>query len=293
VTLDSRDTRIEISRREKKEKIKVALAQIISQREDKNGNLGKIEDFTIKAKEEDADIVIFPELSLTGYVLRDQIYELAETIPGPSTKKITTLAKETKTHIILGLPELSQKTKATVFNTAIFVDPEGSIKKYRKMYLPTHSVFEEKRYFRPGYQSVSFDTAVGNVGLLICYDIFFPEVCRLTRLKGAQLLVCISASPAIRRNYFETLTVARAIENTAFLVYVNLAGVEDGLQFWGGSRIVSPTGDLLVKAKYDVEDLVICDVDYKDIRTAEPFIPTLRDLRPELFDELRRQAEVL
>jgi predicted amidohydrolase len=276
-----------------KEKIKVALAQISSQREDKNGNLGKIEDFTIKAKEEDADIVIFPELSLTGYVLRDQIYELAETIPGPSTKKITTLAKETKTHIILGLPELSQKTKATVFNTAIFVDPEGSIKKYRKMYLPTHSVFEEKRYFRPGYQSVSFDTAVGNVGLLICYDIFFPEVCRLTRLKGAQLLVCISASPAIRRNYFETLTVARAIENTAFLVYVNLAGVEDGLQFWGGSRIVSPTGDLLVKAKYDVEDLVICDVDYKDIRTAEPFIPTLRDLRPELFDELRRQAEVL
>jgi predicted amidohydrolase len=276
-----------------KEKIKVALAQISSRREDKKGNLGKIEDFTIKAKEEDADIVIFPELSLTGYVLRDQIYELAETIPGPSTKKITTLAKETKTHIILGLPELSQKTKATLFNTAIFVDPEGNIKKYRKMYLPTHSVFEEKRYFRPGYQSVSLETAVGNVGLLICYDIFFPEVCRLTRLKGAQLLVCISASPAIRRNYFETLTVARAIENTAFLVYVNLAGVEDGLQFWGGSRIVSPTGDLLVKAKYDEEDLVICDVDYKDIRTAEPFIPTLRDLRPELFDQLKKQAEVL
>jgi predicted amidohydrolase len=157
--------------------------------------------------------------------------------------------------------------------------------------LPTHSVFEEKRYFRLGYQTAAFNTTVGNIGLCICYDIFFPEVCRLIRLKGAQLIVAISASPAVRKSYFEVLTAARAIENTAFLAYVNLAGVEEGLQFWGGSRLVSPTGEILAKAKYDEEDFVTCEVDYGDMRPAETFIPTLRDLRPELFEELKEYSE--
>ena len=276
-----------------KEKIKLALAQISSTRENKKENLQKIEEFTVKATEKGADLVVFPELSLTGYVLRDQIYELAETIPGTSTKRIEDLAKKTGVHIIFGMPELSEKTKATIFNTAVFVGPTGFIGKFRKMYLPTHSVFEEKRYFRPGYQTAAFNTAIGNIGLFICYDIFFPEVCRLTRLKGAELMVCISASPAIRRSYFEILTEARALENTVFLAFVNLAGVENGLQFWGGSRLVSPTGDMVAKAKYDEEDLVICEVDYGDIRPAETFIPTLRDLRPELFDELKKHSETL
>ena len=276
-----------------KDRIKLALAQISSKREDKEANLQKITKLTFKAREQGADIAIFPELSLTGYVVRDQLYELAETIPGSTVKKIEALAKKTGMYIIFGMPELSEKTQATIFNTAVFVGPQGFIGKYRKMYLPTHSVFEEKRYFRPGYDTAAFQTRIGNIGLCICYGIFFPEVLRLTRLKGAQLIVCISASPAVRRSYFETLTCARAIENTAYLAYVNLAGVQDGLQFWGGSRLVGPSGDVLVKAKYDEEDFVICDVDYKDLRTAETFIPTLRDLRPEFFDKLKEYSELL
>ena len=276
-----------------KDKIKLALAQISSKRENKTENLRKMEEITKKAKAQAADLVIFPELCLTGYVIRDQIYELAETISGPSTQTIEDLARRTGMYIIFGMPELSEKTKATVFNTAVFVGPEGYIGKYRKMYLPTHSVFEEKRYFRPGYQTAAFDTPIGKIGLCICYDLFFPEVTRLIRLKGAQLIVSISASPAVRRGYFEILTAARALENTAFLAYVNLVGVEDGLQFWGGSRLVSPTGDVLAKAKYDEEDFVICEVNYNDLRASETFIPTLRDLRPELFEELKKAAELL
>ncbi len=275
------------------QKIKLALAQISSKRENKKENLLKIEKLTIEAKEQDADLIVFPELSLTGYVLQDQIYEMAEIIPGPSTKKIEELSKKTGMHIIFGMPELSEKTKATVYNTAVFVSPNGFLGKYRKMYLPTHSVFEEKRYFRPGYHSAVFNTPLGNIGLLICYDIFFPEVCRLARLKGAEMMVCISASPAVRRGYFETLIAARALENTAFFAYVNLAGAEDGLQFWGGSRLLSPTGELIAKAKYDEEDTVISEVDYREMRHVETFIPTLRDLRPELFDELKKYSENL
>jgi predicted amidohydrolase len=274
-----------------KDKIKLALAQISSKRENKSENLRKIEKLTLKAKEQGADLVIFPEMSLTGYVVLDQVYELAETIPGPSTEKVEALAKRTGMHIIFGMPELSEKTQATIFNTAVFVGPRGLIGKYRKMYLPTHSVFEEKRYFRPGYEAAAFQTEIGNIGLSICYDVFFPEVFRMTRLKGAQLIVCISASPAVRRGYFEILTTARALENTAFLAYVNLAGVEDGLQFWGGSRLVCPTGDVVAKAKYDEDDFVVCDVDFGDLRSAETFIPTLRDLRPELFDKLKEYSE--
>jgi predicted amidohydrolase len=191
------------------------------------------------------------------------------------------------------MPELSEKTQATVYNAAVLVGPNGFIGKYRKMYLPTHSVFEEKRYFRPGYRTETFKTELGKIGLIVCYDLFFPEVSRLIRLKGAQLIVCISASPAVRRRFFEILTVARAMENTAFLAYVNLVGIENGLHFWGGSRLISPSGDVLVKAKYDKEDLVIGKVNYADIRPVETFVPTLRDLRPELFEELKENAEKL
>lgn len=274
-----------------KNKIKIALCQISCKREDKKANLEKIEELTVKAQQEGADLAIFPELSLTGYVLKDQLYEEAEVITGQSVKKIEAIAKKTGIYIIFGMPELSEKAHATIYNTAVLVGPKGLIGKYRKMYLPTHSVFEEKRYFRPGYESAVFNTDIGNIGLTICYDIFFPEVFRLCRLKGAQLIVCISASPAIRRGYFETLTAARALENTAYLAYVNLVGIEEGLQFWGGSRLISPTGDVLTKAILNEDDFVICEVEYSDLRTAEAFIPVLRDLRPELFSKLKEYSE--
>lgn len=272
---------------------KIALAQIECKRADKTDNIRKIEQTTQHARKQGAELIVFPELSLTGYVVRDEIYELAEPIPGPATEAVEKIAQKTKTYIVFGMPELSEKAQATIHNTAVLVGPEGLIGKYQKMYLPTHSVFEEKRYFRPGYQAAAFDTKLGKIGLIICYDIFFPEVSRLTRLEGAQLIVCISASPAIRRTFFETLTVARAIENTAFLAYVNLVGIEDGLQFWGGSKLVGPNGRILAKAKYDKEDMIMGTVNYADIRPVEAFVPTLRDLRPELFDKLKENAEKL
>ena len=272
---------------------KIALAQIECKRADKTDNIRKIEQTTQHARKQGAELIVFPELSLTGYVVRDEIYELAEPIPGPATEAVEKIAQKTKTYIVFGMPELSEKAQATIHNTAVLVGPEGLIGKYQKMYLPTHSVFEEKRYFRPGYQAAAFDTKLGKIGLIICYDIFFPEVSRLTRLEGAQLIVCISASPAIRRMFFETLTVARALENTAFLAYVNLVGIEDGLQFCGGSKLVGPNGRILAKAKYDKEDLIMGTVNYADIRPVEAFVPTLRDLRPELFDKLKENAEKL
>jgi predicted amidohydrolase len=276
-----------------KQKFKVALAQINCKRGDKKANIQKIEEYTARARQHDAELVIFPELSLTGYTIRDELYESAEHVPGPSTAAIEKIAKKHGAFIVFGMPELSDKTQATLYNTAVLVGPKGFVGKYRKMHLPTHSVFEEKRYFRPGYQAGVFDTELGKIGLIVCYDLFFPELSRLIRLEGARLIVCISASPAVRRTFFETLTAARAMENTAFLAYVNLVGIENGLQFWGGSRLIGPDGRVLAIAKYDDEDLVIGEVDYSDIAPTEAFVPTLKDLRPEFFDKLKEKAEKL
>jgi len=274
-------------------KVNVALAQISCKVGDKKHNVNVMKKNVREAKKRNANLVIFPELSLTGYVSRDLAYELAEPIPSPTIRSLEEVTKRENIYMVLGMPERSEKARAVLYNTAVLLGPEGFIGKYRKMHLPTHSVFEEKRYFRLGYEAQVFETDIGKLGLTICYDVFFPEVFRLLRLKGAQLIVSISASPAVRRGFFETFTLARALENTVFLAYVNLVGVENGLQFWGGSRIVSPNGNIIAQAKLDEEDLVIGSIDYTDLERAEVFVPTLRDLRPELFNSLKEQAEKL
>jgi len=265
---------------------RIALAQFDTKVGDKEHNFSRMKEYAEKAREQGADLIIFPELSLTGYVCRDLYYELAELIPGPTTHRMVDLARSLGIYIIYGMVERSSASASILYNTAVLVGPEGLVGKYRKMHLPTHSVFEEKRYFRPGYDAPVYETDVGRIGMMICYDIFFPEVARLLRIRGAELLVCISASPGVRRHFFEGFTVARAMENTAYLAYVNLVGIEDGLQFWGGSRLVSPTGSVIAQAKYDEEDMVVAEVDYGRAHRAGIFVPTLRDLRPELYDML-------
>jgi len=271
--------------------VNVALAQISCKVGDKNYNLKKIERYVKRAKRKNAQLIVFPELALTGYVCRDLVYELAEPIPGPSVHQLEALAKKNNMHIVFGMLEKSSKAKAVLYNTAVLIGPKGFIGKYQKMHLPTHSVFEEKRYFRGGYQTPVWDTTIGKMGLIICYDIFFPELTRLLRLKGAQLGICISASPSVRRGFFEVFTKARALENTMFLAYVNLVGIEDGLQFWGGSRLIAPSGRIIAQAKYDEEDMVLARIEYADIDRVGVFLPMLRDLRPELFDYLKAQAQ--
>jgi len=275
------------------EEVNVALAQINCKAGDKEYNIDLIERRIEQAKEREANLVIFPELALTGYVIRDILYELAEPIPGPSVRYLEEIAEKENIYVILGMLERSEKARAVLYNTAVLLGPDGLIGKYRKMHLPHHSVFEEKRYFRPGYQAPIFNTNIGKLGLIVCYDVFFPETTRLLRLEGAQFIICISASPAIRRKFFEVLTAARAIENTVFLAYVNLAGSQNDLKFWGGSRIIAPNGDIVLQAKYNEEDLVVGKINYAELTQAEVFVPTIRDLKPELYDLLKRQTETL
>jgi predicted amidohydrolase len=262
------------------------LAQTGPKVGNKERNLRQISEQAAKARKKNIDLLIFPELHLTGYTMRDEVSHLAEPIPGPSTRRVESLAKEHNVHIIFGMPEESE-VKGVLHNTAVFVGPKGLIGRYRKIHLPTHSVFEERRYYRPGHEVPVFKTDIGTIALNICYDLYFPELTRLQALQGAQLVVCISASPGLRRRFFEGFCLSRAMENAVYLVYVNRVGIEEGLQFWGGSRVIAPNGSVLAQCKYDVEEFQICKVDLDEVSRARAFIPTIKDLEPGLFDQLR------
>ena len=269
--------------------ISLLLAQPGPRLGNKEQNLRQISEQAAKARKKNVDLLIFPELHLTGYTMRDEVSHLAESIPGPSTRKVERVAKEYGVHIIFGMPEESE-VKGVIHNTAVFVGPKGLIGRYRKIHLPTHSVFEERRYYRPGQEAPVFKTDIGTIGLNICYDLYFPELTRLQALKGAQLVVCISASPGLRRRFFEGFCLSRAMENAVYLAYVNRVGIEEGLQFWGGSRVIAPNGSVLAQCKYDVEEFQICKVDLNEVSRARAFIPTIKDLEPGLFDQLRTKS---
>jgi len=234
-------------------------------------------------------LLIFPELHLTGYTMQDEVYNLAEPIPGPSTSKVEKMAREHGLHVVFGMPEESA-VKGVIHNTAVLIGPKGLVGKYRKIYLPTHTVFEERRYYRPGQNAPVFSTSLGTIGLTICYDLYFPELTRLLTLEGAQLIICISASPGLRRRFFEGFSLSRAMENAVYLAYVNRVGIEDGNQFWGGSRVIAPNGSILVQCKYDEEDYQPCKVDLNEVSRSRAFIPTIKDLDPQLFDQLRTKS---
>ena len=266
--------------------IRVALAQIATKTGDKSYNLRIIENFCSTARNNATELIIFPELSLTGYVCRDDFYHLAESLDGDSINSVKKIAKENNMVVVFGMPTTG-KIKNVIYNSSIIVNPDGETFSYNKLFLPTHSVFEEKRYFRPGTEVKSFDVNGMKFGMSICYDLYFPEVYRILALRGSELVICISASPSTRKEYFENLIRARAIENGMFVALVNRVGIEDGLTFWGGSQVVGPNGDIIMKGSYYDEEITYGNIDFDEIGKARPFIPTLRDLRPEIIDELR------
>ena len=269
--------------------VSLLLAQTGPKLGNKERNLRQISEQASKARKKNVDLLIFPELHLTGYTMRDEVSHLAESIPGPSTRKVETLAREHGVHVVFGMPEESE-VKGVIHNTAVFVGPKGLVGRYRKIHLPTHSVFEERRYYRPGQEASVFKTDIGVIGLSICYDLYFPELTRLQALQGAELVVCISASPGLRRRFFEGFCLSRAMENAVYLAYVNRVGIEEGLQFWGGSRVIAPNGSVLAQCKYDLEEFQICKVDLSEVSRARAFIPTIKDLEPGLFDQLRAKS---
>jgi len=273
--------------------IKVMLVQMKPAVGDKEANFNVFKKFINRAKNGGINLIVFPELSATGYLCYDSHYALAEPIPGPFTSRVSKLIEGSTLHVIFGMSEASVEVEGALYNSVVLIGGKrGLIGKYRKWFLPGHSVFDEKRYFTPGSKAEVFTTCLGNIGLAICYDIYFPELARLLAAGGAEILVYPTASPSARRDFFEVLTRARAIENGVFVILCNLAGVEENLLFWGGSHIISPSGTVVAKAKYDEEDSVVAELDLSEIERARPFLPMLsKDIRREIYEQLAKQMQ--
>jgi len=264
-------------------KIVVTLAQLTCQLHDKEANLKRMKDIVRKTK---GKIVIFPELNLTGYMPRDDLFGQAETASSPIIKAIIRLAKDTKKDIVFGAPMKGERLPGIVYNSCLLAAGTGKLFRYDKMYLPTFGPFEEKVFFAEGKEVVVGDGRHARIGLMICYDMFFPELAKLETLLGAQLLVNISAAPTTSRPFFRRVMPGRAVENAIFVAYSNMVGVHGSLVFGGGSVLYGPRGEEIVRAKDLEPDIVEAEIDLTDIDVARRFRPVVRDSRPEILDQI-------
>ena len=263
--------------------MKLAMISARPHLADKAKNLSIMETYIKKTK---ADIYIFGEFFLQGDRCRDEIRDLAEPADGPSLTAMKHIAKQKHCYIVFGMPLKDETVEGLIYNTAVLIHPDGTADFYKKWFLPNSGPFEEKIFFDQGEFLPVFQTQFGKIGLLICYDLNFPELSKALTLQGADLLICISASPSTTRKYFETLLPARALENTVFIAFVNIVGNQDDLIYWGGSQAYDPLGNLLVKAPYFKESVVTCDINLKDLEPARARRTVLRDIRPEIYQDL-------
>jgi predicted amidohydrolase len=264
--------------------MRVALGQYQARRGDVGANLQRMDEAITSSG---ADLVVFPELFLTGYMARDEHLRLAETLEGESVQQVAAAARASGATVVFGMPESDPQRRGITYNSSVVCRPDGTADSYRKWSLPNFGPFEERMFFGHGNRLPVFDTPVGRLGLLICYDIFFPEICKSYALQGADILVCISASPTTSRDYFVKLAQARAIENACAFIYCNLVGAQMQLTFWGGSHIVGPRGNVTVQGPPDEEALVEGEIDLTEIELSRPLRPTVRDTRKEAFELMR------
>ena len=266
--------------------MRVGAVQRRIKRWDKQRNLEIMVSALEDVKKLELDLVAFGELFLTGYTVRDRIHRIGEPLDGPSVRRVSQLAEEYGTTIVFGMPEKDDHIKGLVYNSSVVVCPDGRVDRYRKFHLPTFGPFEEGIFFAKGKELHTVDTPAGRLGLIICYDIFFPEISKYYALSGADVIVCISASPNVSRRFFEHLRVSRAIENAIPFVYANLIGTEDELKFWGGSAVVAPTGRELSTAPAYEEGVAWAEITRKDVEYARANRPTLRDTRDDVFEKV-------
>ena len=242
-------------------------------------NLEIMENLIVDAKNKaktNLDLIVLPELFITGYNLRDNYNKIAEKIPSSSNAQegIHKLAKKHSIHIITGIVEKAGKS---LFNSAIVIGPRGYIGHYRKQFLPNFGPFEEKMFFTEGNQTPVFEMPFGKIGIQICYDIFFPETSMGLALNGADLILNLSASPTTSRPLFHRVLPSRAIETTCFYAYSNNIGTQGSLTFAGESVIVDPRGKTIAEIPSFEEGVIVCELPLDKLDAFREARPVLRD----------------
>ena len=270
-------------------KLTLALAQINTHLGDVTANLEKHLELIQEAQTAGVDLLVFPELSLTGYVLQDlaSAVALRPTADNPVFRRL--LQASQAIDLVVGFVDEDRRHR--FFIAAAYLSGGELVHVHHKVYLPTYGLFDEGRFFAWGDAVQAFDTRFGRMGILICEDFWHASPPYLLWLDGADMLLLTSASPGRGLSSGPQLESARWVEQinqayaslfTAFVAHANRVGYEDGLHFWGGSTVNDPNGELLAKGPYNTEGLTLAEVDMNQLHRTRARLPLLRDERTAL-----------
>ena len=277
-------------------KLTMALAQMNTRLGVVQANLEKHVAMIKEAHGSGADLIVFPELSLTGYVLQDLATTVSHrpSVDDPVFKVLLDASRNID--IVCGF--VDEDDRHRFYIASAYLSQGEVVHVHHKVYLPTYGLFDEGRFFAWGDAIRAFDTRFGRVGILICEDFWHASPPYLLWLDGADMLLLTSASPGRGVSANPTLESARWVEHinqayaslfTSFVAHTNRVGFEDGLNFWGGSTVFDPNGDLLVRAPYHQEAVTLCELDLNQLHRTRARLPLLRDERTALvMRELRR-----
>lgn len=279
--------------------LKLALAQINTKLGDVRANLDKHLSIVMDANRQGADLVVFPELSLTGYALQD----LAPTVSHKPTEDDPVFRHLLKASrdldLVVGF--VDEDSRHRFYIASAYLSGGQVLHVHHKVYLPTYGLFDEGRFFAWGDSIRAFDTRFGRMGILICEDFWHASPPYLLWLDGADVLLFTSASPGRGLNDSEKLESARWVENvnrsyanlfTSFVAHSNRVGYEDGLNFWGGATVFDPNGERIAQGPYFEEALTIATLDLNQLHRTRARLPLLRDERTALVEkELARISQ--
>ncbi len=276
--------------------LQCSIAQISPVLGDIRRNLDTHLRFIEKAKQQKSDVLVFPELSLTGYTLQDLTYDVALTIDSQPIQQIVSQSQEMD--IIFSFVE-EDATHSFYISTAYA--SKGKLSHvHRKVYLPTYGLFDEARYFDAGNRVQAFDTEHARAGVLICEDAWHPSTAYILSTDGAHIIYVVAASPGrgmkdgeIQSDtWWQTTIRSYAQLHGVFVVYANRVGIEDGLVFAGGSSIFDSEGTQIVKASYLEEELITANLDFHKLRRSRIANPLMRNEKIEItINELQRIAQ--
>lgn len=283
---------------EEKMKLSIALAQINTRLGNVEANLEKHLALIQEARQTGADLVLFPELSLTGYVLQDLASAVAHRA-APDDPVFKPLLEASRTiDLLVGFVEEDRRHRFYI--ASAYLSAGEVVHIHHKVYLPTYGLFDEGRFFAWGDSIRAFETRFGRVGILICEDFWHASPPYLLWLDGADIFLFASASPGRGLSTQPQLESARWVEQinqgyaslfTAFVAHANRVGYEDGLNFWGGSTLFDPNGELVAKAPYHAEALTLAELDLNQLHRTRARLPLLRDERTALV--MREMQRIL
>ena len=264
-------------------KLTAAAAQISPRLGNVEANLAIYEQAIREARGKGADLIVFPELSVTGYLLRDMVSTVAARLDGPVVGRLRELS-----HGIAIVAGLVEETEAFRFhNSALFLDRGEIVAVHRKAYLPTYGMFDEQRYFARGSSIRAFDTRFGRVAMLVCEDLWHPSTVYIAAHDDALLLLCPSASPILgvsegheeddNARYWKHINRFYTSTFSLSMVYANRVGFEDGVGFWGGSEILDAAGGTTARSALYEPDLVVAEIDPRVARRRRVASPLMRD----------------